>query len=102
MKIYQQILLFIAIGVAEYALSWLNHKINLSVLSRKRNLATYQDMFANTLSEVIPFIIYVTTQNWIFMIPRIIGNTWGTRTVAGRKLTKKKSAYRKRNPFTSA
>jgi hypothetical protein len=102
MKPYQQIILFVAIGVAEYSLSWLNHKINLSVLSRKKNLAAWQDLIANTLSEIIPFVIYVSTQNWIFMIPRIIGNTIGTRVVAGRKLVKKKSVYRKKHPFTSA
>jgi hypothetical protein len=102
MPVYQQVLLFITIGFAEYALSWLNHRINLTVLSRKKNLATWLDLMANTLGEIIPFIIYVTTQNWIFLIPRIVGNTYGTRVVAGRKSIKKKSIYRKRIPVTTA
>jgi hypothetical protein len=102
MKLYQQILLFVAIGAAEYALSWLNHRINLAVLSRKKNVATWRDLIANTLSEIIPFVIYVTTQNWIFIIPRVIGNTLGTRAVAGRKIAKKKTIYKKKTPFTTA
>ena len=96
MKLYQQILLFIAIGVAEYFLSWLNHKINISVLSRKKHLAAWQDLIANTLAEIIPFVIYVSTQNWIFMLPRIAGNTYGTWRVAGRKIVKKKPVTRKK------
>jgi hypothetical protein len=102
MKLWQQGLLFILIGIAEYTLSWLNHKINLTVLARKKSLATWLDLIANTLAEVIPFIIYVTTQNWIFLIPRIFGNTLGTRTMAGRKLLKKKNIYRKKIPVTTA
>jgi hypothetical protein len=82
MDFYLQTLIFMAIGIAEYALSWLNHKINRSVLAGKKNLATWQDLIANTLSEVIPFVIYVSTQNWVFMIPRIFGNTYGTRVAA--------------------
>lgn len=98
----QQTLLFITIGMAEYSLSWLNHKINLSVLGRKKNLATWLDLMANTLGEVIPFIIYVSTQNWIFLIPRILGNTWGTRTMAGRKIKPRKTTYRKKISVTTA
>ena len=88
MSTLTQILLFIAIGITEFALSWLNHRINLSVLHRQKKIATRLDLMANTLAEVISFVIYVTTRNWIFIIPRIIGNTMGTRTVAGRKLIK--------------
>lgn len=98
MKLYQQAILFVSIGVAEYALSWLNHKINLSVLMRKKHLAMWLDVIANTLSEVIPFVVYVSTQNWIFMIPRIIGNTWGTRVVAGRKIMKSPKKPQESNP----
>lgn len=102
MNWWEQGLLFIGFGLAEYGLSWLNHKINLTVLARKKNLATWLDLIANTLSEIIPFTLYVLTQNWIFIIPRIFGNTLGTRTMAGRKLLKKKNIYRKKIPVTTA
>jgi hypothetical protein len=102
MNWWEQGLLFIGFGFAEYGLSWLNHKINLSVLARKKNLATWLDLVANTLAEIIPFLLYVVTQNWIFIIPRVLGNTLGTRTMAGRKLLKKKNIYRKKIPVTTA
>ena len=104
MSPYLQIIIFIAIGISEYWLSKLNHQINIGVLTRKKNLATWKDLIANILSEIIPFIVYVTTQNWVFMLPRIIGNTLGTRKVAGRpiKNTVKKPVSKKKLPFTSA
>ena len=92
----------IAIGFAELILSWLNHKINILVLSRKALKAAKLDLIANTIAEAIPYFIYVESQNPIYLIPRIIMNTIGTYIVGKRKLKKKKPLYRKKFPVTTA
>jgi len=94
------LIFIVAVGVAEFILSWLNHKINILVLSRKAIQAAKLDLIANTIAELIPYFIYVESQNPIYLIPRIVMNTIGTYIVGSRKL-KKKSTYRKKVPFTT-
>ena len=95
------LIFIIAVGMAEFILSWLNHKINILVLSRKAIQAARYDLIANTIAELIPYFIYVESQNPIYLIPRIVMNTMGTYVMGRRKL-KKKSPYRKKSPFTNA
>ena len=94
------LIFIIAVGMAEFILSWLNHKINILVLSRKAIQAARLDLIANTIAELIPYFIYVESQNPIYLIPRIVMNTMGTYVMGKRKL-KKKSTYRKKVPFTT-
>ncbi len=91
-----EIPLLVLVGIAEFILSWLNHRINIFVMTRKKIQATRYDLIANILSEVIPFFVYVYAQKWIFIVPRIIANTMGTYKAAARKL--KPVATKKRLP----
>jgi len=88
--------------MAEFFLSWLNHKINILVLSRKAIEAARLDLIANTIAEAIPYFIYVETKDPIYLIPRIVMNTVGTYMVGKRKLKKKKPIYRKKFPVSTA
>jgi len=97
-----EIPLLVLIGISEFILSWLNHRINFFTLRKKRWKATRYDVLANTLSEIIPFVIYVYTQHWIYILPRILGNTIGTFRAATKKATKKKAPRGKFRNITTA
>lgn len=77
--------LLIVVAGGEFILSLLNHRINFFNISQQKWRATWYDLFANTIAEVLPFAIYVWIQNPIFMIPRVIGNTAGTFYASGKK-----------------
>jgi hypothetical protein len=91
---------------AEFALSWLNHRINWFNISQQRWKATRYDLVANTLAELIPFFIYVYSQKPIFILPRIFGNTVGTFYASGKKpprpIRKKKSTNKYPKTITTA
>lgn len=72
-------------GIGEFCLSWLGHRINWYNISSQRMKAARLDFFANTLGEIIPYFLYVISQHWYFILPRVIGNTLGTFYASGKK-----------------
>jgi len=98
-----EIALLLLVAIAEFMLSWLNHRINFYTLTKKKWKASQFDVIANTLSEVIPYFIYVVSQNWIYILPRILANTFGTFWAASRRpKSNKKKVYKKKMPFSTA
>lgn len=95
---WKTVLVIILLGFAELALSWLNHRINIFVLSRKVLQATKLDLIANTIAELMPFFIYVVDPKPVYMIPKILMNTLGTYLVAHRKKMRPKKPKAKRIP----
>jgi len=96
-------LLLLVIGIGEFYLSWLNHRINYLTFRKKKWRATRYDFIANLLSELIPLFIYVYAQKWIYVVPRIIANTMGTFKAASRKKQgTKKQKKQKKVVFTTA
>jgi len=87
--------LILLVGIAEFTLSWLNHRVNFWVNRRKRFEAARVDIIANILSEIIPYFVYVLAQQWFYLLPRIIANTLGTYKAATRKTIPAKNKYPK-------
>lgn len=98
LKLWEWILL-ILIAVGEFALSWLNHRINWFNISQQKWKAARYDLAANTLAELIPFFIYVYSQKPIFMVPRILGNTVGTFFASGKKPPRPPTKKKPKNKY---
>jgi hypothetical protein len=80
------VLMILILGICEFALSWLNHRINIFTIGRHAFEATRLDLIANSIAELMPFFIYVIDPNILYVLPKILANTLGTFVVASRKL----------------
>jgi hypothetical protein len=75
---------------------------NVKVVTRKKWKAVIYDIIAESTGWIILVFVIV---NWMYppyIVSAVMGNALGTFMVAGRKIKKKKTVYRKKMPFSSA
>ena len=90
------------IFLIELTQSYFADRRTIAIVGRKKWKATIYDVIAEGLGWMAIVLVVVNLQFPVYILSAIVGNALGTYLVSGRKLKKKKVAYRKKFPVSTA